>query len=129
MKAVVCTQYGSPDVLQLKEMEKPTPTGDEALVRVHAASVNAADLETLRGDFIVRMAAPRKPMHRILGTDMAGTVEAVGGVAKQFKPGDEVWADLSEHGWGALAEYVNVPEDALRRKPASMTFEEAAAYP
>jgi NADPH:quinone reductase-like Zn-dependent oxidoreductase len=129
MKAVVCTQYGSPDVLQLKELEKPTPKGDEALVRVHAASVNAADLETLRGDFVVRMAAPRKPMHEILGTDIAGTVEAVGENAKQFQPGDEVWADLSEHGWGAFAEYVNVPEDALRPKPASMTFEEAAAYP
>ena len=129
MKAIVCAKYGPPEVLQLKEVERPTPKDNEGLVKVHAASVNAADLETLRGDFIVRMAAPRKPMHKILGTDIAGRVEAVGGNAKQFQPGDEIWADLSAHGWGAFAEYVCVPEDGLRLKPASMTWEEAAAYP
>jgi len=129
MKAIVCTKYGAPDVLQLKEVGRPTPKEDEALVRVHAASVNGADLETLRGDFIVRMAAPRKPMYKILGTDVAGRIEAVGRNAKQFQPGDEIWGDLSAHGWGAFAEYVCVPEDALRLKPASMTWEEAAAYP
>ena len=129
MKAIVCTTYGPPDVLQLKEVEKPTPKEDEALVKVHAASVNAADLETLRGDFIVRMAAPRKPMYRILGTDIAGRVEAVGRNVKQFQPGDEIWGDLSACGWGAFAEYVCVPDNELRLKPASMTFEEAAAYP
>jgi NADPH:quinone reductase-like Zn-dependent oxidoreductase len=130
MKAIVCTKYGSPDVLQLKEVEKPTPGEDEALVKVHAVSLNAADVETLRGDFIVRIAAPRKPMHKILGSDIAGRIEAVGGNVKQFKPGDEIWADLSfPLGLGAFAEYVCVSEKALRLKPASMTFEEAAAYP
>ncbi len=129
MKAIVCTRYGPPDVLQLKEIARPAPRDNEALVRVHAASLNAADLETLRGDFIVRMAAPLRPMHKILGTDIAGRVTAVGRSVKQFQPGDEVWGDLSACGWGALAEYVCVPERELRVKPASMTWEEAAAYP
>jgi NADPH:quinone reductase-like Zn-dependent oxidoreductase len=129
MKAIVCTQYGSPDVLQLKEVQRPTPKDDQALVRIHSASLNAADLETLRGDFIVRMAAPRRPMYRILGTDIAGRIEAVGRNVKDFQPGDEIWGDLSACGWGAFAEYVCVPEKELRPKPASMTWEEAAAYP
>ena len=130
MKAIVCTRYGSPDVLQLKEVEKPTPKDNEALVKVHAASVNAADLETLRGVFFVRIVAPLKPMYKILGTDIAGRVEAVGRNVKQFQPGDEIWGDLSYPlGCGTFAEYVCVPESALRLKPASMTFEEAAAVP
>ncbi len=129
MKAIVCTKYGPPDVLQLKEVERPTPKEGEVLVRVHASSLNGADLETLRGDFIVRMVAPLRPTYKILGTDIAGRVEAVGRSVKQFQPGDEIWGDLTEYGWGALAEYVRVPEDALRPKPASMTWEEAAAYP
>jgi len=84
MKAIVCTKYGPPDVLQLKEVEKPTPKDNEVLVKVHAASVNAADLETLRGVFIVRIVGPLKPMYKILGTDIAGQVEAVGRKVKQF---------------------------------------------
>ncbi len=130
MKAIVCTKYGSPDELQLREVPKPAPGEDQVLVKVHAASLNAADLETLRGVFVVRMASPRKPMHKILGSDIAGWVEAVGSKAVQFQPGDEVWGDLSyPHGLGAFAEYVSVSEDALAPKPASMTFEEAATYP
>jgi NADPH:quinone reductase-like Zn-dependent oxidoreductase len=130
MKAIVCTKYGPPDVLQLKEVPKPTPDDDQVLVKVHAASLNAADLETLRGVFIVRLASPRKPMYEILGSDIAGRVEAVGRNVKLFQPGDEVWSDLSfPHGLGAFAEYVCVSENALAPKPASMTFEEAAAYP
>jgi NADPH:quinone reductase-like Zn-dependent oxidoreductase len=129
MKAIVCTKYGSPDVLQLKEVTKPTPKDNEALVKVHAASLNAADFELLRGVFVVRIVAPLKPMYKILGSDIAGRVEAVGRNVKQFQPGDEIWGDLSAHGFGAFAEYVCVPEKALRLKPASMTFEEAAAYP
>ncbi|GAF85296.1 unnamed protein product, partial [marine sediment metagenome] len=129
MKAIVCTKYGPPDVLQLKEVEKPTPKDTEALVKVHAASLNAADLETLRGVFIVRIAAPLKPMYKILGSDIAGRVETVGRNVKQFQPGDEVFGDLSVCGFGAFAEYVSVPENALALKPASMTFEEAATYP
>ena len=130
MKAIVCTEYGSPDLLQLKEVERPTPKVDEALVRVHASSLNASDLETLRGEFVVRMTAPRKPKHKILGSDIAGRIEAVGRNVKQFQPGDEIWGDLSfPLNFGAFAEYVCIPESALRLKPASMTFEQAAAVP
>ncbi|MBZ0300150.1 MAG: NAD(P)-dependent alcohol dehydrogenase, partial [Anaerolineae bacterium] len=129
MKALVCTRYGPPEVLRYQEVEKPIPKDNEALVKVQASSVNAADFETLRGVFIVRLGGPLRPMYRILGTDIAGRVEVVGRNVTQFQPGDAVWGDLSTHGWGAFAEYVCVPEDALRPKPASMTFEQAAAYP
>jgi NADPH:quinone reductase-like Zn-dependent oxidoreductase len=130
MKAIVCTRYGPPDLLQLEEIPEPTPTADQVLVQIHAVSVNAADFETLRGDFIVRIASPRKPMYTILGSDIAGRVKAVGPDAQRFQPGDEVWGDLSfPHGLGGFAEYVAVSEAALAPKPASMTFEEAAAYP
>jgi NADPH:quinone reductase-like Zn-dependent oxidoreductase len=129
MKAIVCTEYGSPDVLQLKEVEKPTPKEDEALVRVHAASLNAADFEMLRGTWSARFGGLLKPRHKILGSDIAGRIEAVGRNVKQFHTGDGIWGDLSECGFGAFAEYVCVPENASRLKPASMTFEEAAAVP
>jgi len=129
VKAIVCTQYGSPDVLQLKEVEKPTPKEDEALVRVHAASLNAADFEMLRGTWSARFGGLLKPRHKILGSDIAGRIEAVGRNVKQFHPVDGIWGDLSECGFGAFAEYVCVPENAVRLKPASMTFEEAAAVP
>jgi len=130
MKAIVCTRYGAADVLQLKEVEKPIPKDNEALVEVYATSLNAADLETLRGDFVVRMTSPSKPMHKIPGSDVAGRIETVGRNVKRFQPGDEIWGDLSYPlGFGAFAEYVCVPENALRLKPASMTFEEAGAMP
>jgi NADPH:quinone reductase-like Zn-dependent oxidoreductase len=130
VKAILCTKYGSPDTLQLKEIEKPTPKDNEALVKVHAASLNAADLENLRGVFVVRITAPGKPMYKILGSDLAGTVEAAGRNLKKFQPGDEIWGDLSfPYGYGTFAEYVCVPEEALRLKPSSMTFEQAAAIP
>ncbi len=130
MKAIVCTKYGSPDVLEFKEVARPIPKEDEALVKVYAASINAADIETMRGVLIIRIAAPLKPLNRILGTDIAGRIEAVGRKVKQFQPGDEIWGDLSyPFRNSSLAEYVCVPEKALRLKPASMTFEEAAAVP
>jgi len=129
MKAIVLTKYGSPDVLQLKEVEKPTLKDDEVLVKVHAASINAADLDYMRGTFLVRIGAPPKPQDKIIGSDMAGRVEAIGRNVKQLQPGDEVFADLSEHGLGAFAEYVCVPVNALTLKPGSMTFEEAATLP
>jgi NADPH:quinone reductase-like Zn-dependent oxidoreductase len=130
MKAIVCTKYGTPDVLELRDVEKPTPNEDEALVKVHAASLNAADLEILRGIWSARFTGPLKPMHKILGSDIAGRIEAVGRNLKHFRPGDEIWGDLSfPLGFGAFAEYVCVPENALRLKPARMTFEEAAAVP
>ena len=130
MKAIVCTKYGSPNVLRLKEVNKPIPKEDEALVKIHATSLNAPDFETLRGVFVIRMMAPLKPAHKILGSDIAGRIEAVGVNVKQFQPDDEVWGDLSfPLGFGAFAEYVCVPENALRLKPVSMSFEEAAAVP
>ena len=132
MKAIVYTQYGSPDVLQLKEVEKPTPKDNEVLVKVHAASANAYDWHLLRADpFLVRLMGGGllKPKNKILGADIAGRVEAVGRNVKQFRPGDEVFGDLSTCGNGGFAEYVSVPENALALKPASMTFGEAAAVP
>jgi NADPH:quinone reductase-like Zn-dependent oxidoreductase len=130
MKAIVCEKYGPPDVLQLREIPKPVPQENEALIKIRAASLNAADLEMLRGDFVTRMAAPLKPKHRIPGTDFAGQIEAIGSRVMQYKPGDEIWGDLSfPLDSGTLAEYVCIPEKALRLKPAGMTFEEAAAIP
>jgi NADPH:quinone reductase-like Zn-dependent oxidoreductase len=130
MKAIVCTKYGPPDVLQLKEVEKPTPKDDEVLVKVHAASLNAADFEIMRGTWSARFGGPLRPMNKILGSDLAGRVETVGKNAKQFRPGDAVWGDLSfPYGYGTFAEYVSVSEEALAPKPASMTFEEASTYP
>jgi len=130
MKAIVYTKYGPPDVLQLKEVAKPIPKEDEALVRVHAASLNAADLEILRGEWPARFGGPLRPQHKIPGSDIAGRVEAVGRNVKQFQPGDEVWGDLAyPYGYGTFAEYVCVSENAFVLKPASMTFEEASTYP
>ncbi len=99
-------------------------------MRVHASSLNAADVESLRGVFVNRFASPIKPMNKILGTDLAGQVRGVGRNVKQFQPGDEIWGDLSfPLRSSTFAEYVCVPENALRLKPASMTFEEVAAIP
>jgi NADPH:quinone reductase-like Zn-dependent oxidoreductase len=95
MKAIVCTRYGPPEVLQLQEVEKPCPGDNEALVKICAASLNAADLETLRGAFVTRMTAPVKPKHKILGTDLAGQIVEVGRNVKRFQPGDKIWGDLS----------------------------------
>jgi NADPH:quinone reductase-like Zn-dependent oxidoreductase len=130
MKAIVYTKYGPPDVLQLKEIEKPTPKDNEVLVRVHAASVNSWDWDLLRGTpFLIRLWGLLKPKYKILGADIAGRVEAVGRNVKQIQPGDEVFGDLCECGWGGFAEYVCARENALALKPSSMTFEEAAAIP
>ena len=132
MKAIVYTKYGPPDVLQLKEVEKPTPKDNEVLIKVHAASVNALDWHFLRGEpFLVRLMGGGllKPKNKILGADVAGWVEAVGRNVKQFQPGDEVFGDIYSSGLGAFAEYVCVSENALVLKPASTTFEEVAAVP
>lgn len=131
MKAMVCTKYGSPDVLQFKEVETPTPKDDEVLVKVDAASVNAADLHLLRADpFLVRLdSGLLKPKYKILGADIAGRVEAVGRNVTQFQPGDEIFGDISACGWGGFAEYVCARENALPLKPASLTFEQVAAVP
>ena len=129
MKAIVCTKYGSPDVLELKEVEKPSPNDDEVLINIYAASLNAADFEYLRGAWSARIVGPLKPRYKILGSDIAGRVETVGRNIEQFQPGDEVFGDSSLCGFGAFAEYVCVPENALALKPATMTYEEVATYP
>jgi len=131
MKAIVFTKYGSPDVLQLKEVEKPIPKDNEVLIKVHAASVNSWDWELLRGKpFVNRLLFGLfKPKIQILGIDIAGQLEGIGRKVKQFQPGDEMFGDLSGCGMGGFAEYVSVHENALALKSASMTFEEAAAMP
>jgi len=131
MKAMMYTQYGSPDVLKLTEAAKPVPNGNEVLIKVCASSVTFGDLAAVKGEpFMVRFTLGlREPKFKIPGKDVAGQVEAVGAGVRQFKPGDEVFGDLSESGWGAYAEYVSVPENALVRKPANVTFEAAAAVP
>jgi len=131
MRAIVYERYGPPDVLQLREVEKPTPKDDEVLIRVQATSVNWGDWHSLRADpFLVRLAAGlMKPKNQILGFDVAGRVESVGVTAKQFRPGDEVFGDIYPYGGGAFAEYVSIPEKAFLLKPANMTFQEAAAVP
>ena len=128
MKAIVRTRYGSPDILELKEVDKPAPTDNQALVKIHATSVNPLDWHVLRGEpFLVRLMGfgVLKPKHQILGADMAGRVEAVGKNVTQFKVGDEVFGSSM----GGFAEYACVCEDKLVLKPAAMTFEQAAAVP
>ena len=131
MKAIVYHKYGSPDVLELKDVSKPTAKDNEVLVKVHASSVNDWDWGLLRGTpFVNRLLfGLLKPKIKILGVDIAGRVEAVGRNVKQFQPGDEVFGDLCGCGWGGFAEYVCARENALALKPASMTFEQAAAVP
>jgi NADPH:quinone reductase-like Zn-dependent oxidoreductase len=126
MKAIVHTTYGSPDVLQLKEVEKPLPQDHQLLIKVQAASVNTLDL-TLRGPFLARILTGGllKPKDPRLGVDLAGRVEAVGSNVTQFRPGDEVFG----RGRGAFAEYVCAREEAVVLKPAALTFEAAAAVP
>src|SRR5476649_1111102 len=126
MKAIVHCEYGGPEVLKLVDVEKPTPTDNQVLVRVRAASLNPLDL-TIRGPWLVRpILGMRKPKDTRLGVDYAGTVEEVGKNVTQFKPGDEVFGAKN----GALAEYVCVlPDRAVTLKPANMTFEQAAAVP
>jgi NADPH:quinone reductase-like Zn-dependent oxidoreductase len=127
MKAITYTEYGPPDVLQLTEIAKPTPKDDEVLIKIHAASVNPLDWHFVRGIpyFLRMMAGLRKPKITRLGVDVAGKVEAVGTSVTQFKPGDEVFGTCL----GAFAEYVCCRENKLALKPASVTFEEAAAVP
>lgn len=131
MKAIVYAQYGSPDVLTIKEVEKPTPKDNEVLIKISATAVNAADWRLVRADpFLVRLYnGLLKPKQTILGSDVAGRIEAVGKNVSQFQPGDEVFGNLFSCGWGGFAEYVCAPEKVLLLKPARMTFEQAAAVP
>ena len=129
MKAIVYTHYGPPDVLKLEEVQKPVPQDDEVLVHVHATSVNAGDCFLLRGKARLMGFGLLKPKHTILGSDIAGRVEAVGRNVTQFQPGDEVFGNTVKYGFGGFAEYVSVPETALVLKPTTLSFEEAAAVP
>ena len=130
MKAVVMDSYGTPDVLELRDVTKPTPKAHEVLVRVLAASVNDWDWGLLRGAPINRMFSGLfTPRVHILGGDIAGRVEAVGEDVTTFQPGDEVYGDVCMSGFGAFAEYCCAREACLAHKPAGMTFEQAAAIP
>jgi NADPH:quinone reductase-like Zn-dependent oxidoreductase len=129
MRAVIYTRYGSPEVLRVEDVPTPAPKDGEVLVKVHAVSLNGSDWEALRGKpMYARIVGPFRPRHRILGSDIAGEVVAVGETATLFRPGDKVFADILSH-MGGFAEYVCVPESTLVRLPEGMTYEEAAALP
>jgi NADPH:quinone reductase-like Zn-dependent oxidoreductase len=131
MKAFVYQRYGPPQNLRMTEVPKPVPNADETLVKVRAASVNAADWHILRGKPLFSRATLGllRPKYHILGGDIAGQVESVGSGVTRFKPGDEIYGSLLDHGLGGFAEFVCVPVDAMSLKPANLSFEEAAAVP
>ncbi|HEX6682547.1 MAG TPA: NAD(P)-dependent alcohol dehydrogenase [Candidatus Limnocylindrales bacterium] len=129
MKAVVYERYGLPDVLRLAEVPTPSPKKNEVLVKVRAVSLNLSDWEVLRGKPLYsRIGGPLKPRRHILGSDIAGHVESLGPNATQFRPGDDVFADILGT-LGGFAEYVSVPENVLSRMPSGMTHDEASALP
>ena len=129
MKAIVYHRYGSPEVLKLEEVEKPIPSDDEVLIKIHAASINGSDREALIGKpLYARMGGLRKPGYPILGSDIAGRVERAGKNITQFQPGEEVFGEVPGY-HGGFAEYVCAPEKTLAHKQASLTFEQAAAIP
>ncbi len=127
MKAIVYTHYGSPDVLQFKEVEKPAPTEGQILVQIYASSANPLDWHLMRASpFLARLAGGlRKPKDPRLGADFAGRVEAVGPNVTQFRPGDEVFGAST----GAFAEYLCVTGNEVALKPANLSFEQAAGVP
>jgi NADPH:quinone reductase-like Zn-dependent oxidoreductase len=131
MKAFIYEKYGPPETLRMAEVDKPAPEAGEVLVKVLAVSVNPADWHVLRGKPLFSRATLGllRPKQQILGVDVAGRVEAVGGGVTGFKAGDEVYANLLDHGYGGFADYVSVPADAMSLKPPSLSFEEAAAVP
>ena len=130
MKAIYYTKYGPPDVLEVKEIEKPVPRDNEVLIKIHAASINSWDWDVIRGHpWIVRLWGLTGPKYKIPGCDMAGVVESVGKDVRQFKPGDEVYGDLNQSKFGAFAEYVCAFEKSLTLKSPAMSFEQAAAIP
>lgn len=131
MKAILYTEYGSPDVLRLAEIEQPQPKAHEVLVKVHAAAANPLDWHLMRGEpFLARLENGfRKPNNVRLGADFAGTVEAVGSQVTTFDVGDAVFGEVFKTGLGSFSEYVCVPENAIAHKPDNITFEEASAVP
>jgi NADPH:quinone reductase-like Zn-dependent oxidoreductase len=129
MKAIVYSEYGSPDVLQLMEVPKPVPRDDEVLVRIQAVSINGSDWEGLIGKpLYARIGGLRRPGNPILGSDIAGRVETIGSRVKEFRPGEEVFGEIPDY-HGGFAEYACVPESRLLRKPAGLTAGQAAAIP
>ena len=131
MKAFVYERYGPPETLRMAEVDRPSPNPGEVLVRVLGVSVNAADWHVLRGKPLFSRATLGllRPKHQLLGVDIAGQVEAVGPNVTRFQPGDQVYANLLDHGYGGFAEYVSVPVNVMALKPANLSFEEAAAVP
>jgi len=131
MKAFIWERYGPPEALRLGEVDKPEPGADEVLLKVRAVSVNVADWRSMRGKPLFSRATLGlwRPKHKILGVDVAGTVEAIGSGVTGFEPGDEVYANLLDHGYGGFAEYASVPVNVMSLKPAGLSFEEAAAVP
>ena len=129
MKAIIAPKYGSPEVLELRDVETPSPKPNEVLVKVCASSLNAADFEILRGAWSTRFLSPLRPKYKIPGSDVAGQVEAIGSEVTEMQPGDDVMEDLFIYGHGAFAEYVCAPENVFTRKSVSMSFAEAATYP
>ena len=130
MQAIVYNTYGPPSVLSLQQIERPVIGERDVLVRVRAASVNSWDRGNLTPAFANRsMLGWLRPKIRVLGGDIAGTIEAVGSAVTRWKPGDAVFGDLSHCGWGAFAEYARATEDALAAKPGELSFAEAAAMP
>jgi NADPH:quinone reductase-like Zn-dependent oxidoreductase len=131
MKAIRYTEYGSPDVLRLQEVEKPVPQSNEVLVKIYAASANPLDWHLMRGEpFLARLDGGLfKPKNPRLGADIAGIVESVGSSVTEFKPGDEVFGNVYESGLGGFAEYICVKTDELALKPTNISFEQAAATP
>jgi NADPH:quinone reductase-like Zn-dependent oxidoreductase len=139
MKAVVCTNYGPPDVLELREVDRPVPKDNEVLIKIHATTVSAADFRVRSFTVPLSFWLPArlalgvtKPRRAILGNELAGTIESVGSNVTQFRKGDEVFAATGHH-FGAYAQYIclslEMKEVAVAMKPANLTFEEAAAIP
>src|SRR4051794_14573844 len=131
MNAIVFSAYGSPDLLRMESVAKPTAKENEVLVKVYAASANPLDWHILRGTpFLARLEyGLRKPKIARLGADIAGRVEAVGSQVKGFQPGDAVFGDVFSNGLGGFGEYVCAREETLALKPANLSFEQAAAVP
>jgi NADPH:quinone reductase-like Zn-dependent oxidoreductase len=131
MKAFVWERYGPPESLRMAEVATPTPGADEVLVKVLGISVNPADWHSMRGKPVFSRATLGllRPKHRILGVDIAGEVAAVGNDVTQFIPGDKIYANLLDHGYGGFAEYASAPAGVMSSMPSNLSFEEAAAVP